>query len=69
MEWISTKEQMPKFNKEVLLYDEFGQIGVGGLVKSDNGLVEWLCDGEWRGVTEVTHWMPLPEPPKDFNKI
>lgn len=69
MEWIRTKDRKPKFNKNVLLYDPVGQMVVGCLIKHQNGLVEWFYDGVWTGVSGFTHWMPLPEPPKDFNKI
>ena len=56
MEWISTKDRLPELEKEVLVYDSFGNMYIG-----------LITDG-WKGLY-VTHWMPLPEPPKDFNKI
>ena len=56
MEWISAKDRLPELEKEVLVYDSFGKMYIG-----------LITDG-WKGLY-VTHWMPLPEPPKDFNKI
>ena len=26
---------------------------------------DWIIDGTWAGDIKPTHWMPLPEPPKD----
>ena len=59
--WISVKERLPEVEANVLAY-----IGYGCIV------VCWLTyDGYWQGPArifdkdEVTHWMPLPEPPKE----
>ena len=66
MEWIKRKDQVPKFDENVLLYDTFGQMNVGCLVQHENGFVEWFIGVEWLGLSDVTHWMPLPEPPKQI---
>lgn len=70
MQWISVKDRLPgKWRKDgssvsiyYLIYEpEFDAVDVG------------VYDGEndcWysRGLTvTVTHWMPLPEPPKEVN--
>lgn len=75
--WISVKDAFPKFEQDVLLFDDWTtaekerrqDVRVGYLVeittrKSNDGIVQ---TGEWRGTEfafNITHWMPLPEPPK-----
>ena len=60
-EWISVKDGLPKNGKEgVLIALRWGEVDIG------------LCeDGRWDSEFvneyedgEVTHWMPLPQPPK-----
>jgi len=59
MEWISIKDRLPKEHESVLLFeDKFKTIVYGfwngeDFYQTFNG----LYDG-------VTHWMPLPQPPK-----
>lgn len=57
--WISTKEENPPPNKRVLVYNSGYGITVGFMYT-------W---GEWdirQAYPEnPTHWMPLPEPPKE----
>ena len=60
-QWISVKDRLPENDVEVMLYD------------TDCGVVlGWYDDEIEDFATEfispldaVTHWMPLPEPPKD----
>ena len=62
-EWISVKERLPNGYQKVLAF-------VGGIV-----YVVAILDtraNKWRVMwdldvidDEVTHWMPLPEPPKE----
>ena len=60
-EWISIKDGLPKNGKEdVLIALLWGGVDIG-----------WCEDGRWRSEFvneyedgEVTHWMPLPNPPK-----
>ena len=58
-EWISVADKIPPDQEEVLV-----------LTQSKNG-VRNVDKGYWaidhfihRGRSEVTHWMPMPEPPK-----
>ena len=61
-EWISVKERLPESEKEsVLIALRWGGVDIG-----------WCEDGRWRSEFvneyedgEVTHWMPLPEPPEE----
>ena len=60
-EWISVKDGLPKNGKEgVLIALRWGEVDIG-----------WCEDGRWDSEFvneyedgEVTHWMPLPQPPK-----
>lgn len=53
-EWISIDERLPEEFENVLVYD--------GVVTIDH----ISAGGEWwyHNHDAVTHWMPLPEPPK-----
>ena len=66
--WISVKERLPEKNAAVIVHISSGDIDVRALGICDddpNGL--WYC---YKGVdeplrfNEVTHWRPLPEPPR-----
>ena len=60
-EWISVKDRLPESGKEsVLIALRWGEVDIG-----------WCEDGRWRSEFvseyedgEVTHWMPIPQPPK-----
>lgn len=41
--------------------DKHGRIGEGCYALAKTGV--WLSGGGWFQPNEVTHWMPLPEPP------
>ena len=51
-EWISVEKRLPDVGVEVLVYSEIVGICVG------------YYDVDAFGYFYVTHWMPLPEPPK-----
>lgn len=52
--WISVEERLPEEDKTVLTWGKQGVI-----------LLDWRHDNKWCCFGEVTHWMPLPEPPKE----
>lgn len=64
--WISVNERLPEIGKSVLIYYpkwDGDEIQVAKL-ESDRMMFD-IC-GEFNiGTGVVTHWMPLPEPPKD----
>lgn len=49
-EWIPVTERLPEFNENVLVYS------------AHTGLI--CIDANIQFDRNVTHWMPLPEPPK-----
>ena len=63
--WIPVTERMPDTDKDVLVYATAKFIGGSKMA------IDKLEEGEQRpiwlythGWFEVTHWMPLPEPPE-----
>lgn len=57
-EWISVNDRLPNPHEDVLVYDKTAY-------SVTCACLSFL--GEWFDVpmkNEVTHWMPLPEPPK-----
>lgn len=54
--WISVKDRLPNFEQPVLAYSG-EELGIGFAYLDG--------DGKWYGdCGDVTHWMPLPEPPE-----
>ena len=70
-DWISVDDFLPEPEKDVLCYCvrgiSYGMTVAGRFYKSlsDEDGITWMSF-ETEDVTkyEVTHWMPLPEPPK-----
>lgn len=54
-EWISVEERLPEPTYCVLTYGAEGEMEIYALD----------FDGTWMGYVDVTHWMPLPMPPKE----
>jgi len=57
-QWISVKDRLPEPMYQVLIYTDDGWIGVDALDYNE----------EFREYDYVTHWQPLPEPPKEPSK-
>ncbi len=67
-EWISVKDRIPKRDELVLVYGEDGVFRA--YTDAHDKFPSWQCSpiGSYAGdgcVFGITHWMPLPEPPKD----
>lgn len=60
MEWICVKDRMPVEDTRCLVYHDDGLVRIGRVINGEFGSVLNI-DLEW---ADVTHWMPLPEPPK-----
>lgn len=55
-QWTRVEDELPEENKRVIVW--------GGIHVAE----AWHFRGEWEyvcGIIKVTHWMPLPEPPKE----
>tara|TARA_R110000851_G_scaffold322370_1_gene488366 strand:+ start:76 stop:246 length:171 start_codon:yes stop_codon:yes gene_type:complete len=54
-EWISVNNSLPEKYGMVLAFTECGDIDV----------VYFFVDTSWGGTDKITHWMPLPDAPKE----
>jgi hypothetical protein len=68
-EWIDINDQFPHFNvnRNVIVYMPMAYISVGVETVYNDGNGKSCFSKGWNkgdGQHEVTHWMPLPEPPK-----
>lgn len=59
-EWIATKDRLPEEGQSVLVHYVDGWMPIAFLI---NG--KWYQSGGETSWLSVTHWMPLPEPPKE----
>ena len=58
--WRSVKGSLPWQYEKVLTSGEYGIIRIAYL----NRERQWLSANGW-DLNDITHWMPLPEPPKE----
>ena len=73
MEWINVKDRLPEFELPVFVCDNKNADSrficrLESITKSSNGQSHTWLEGNSGHDTwyyDVTHWMPLPEPPKD----
>lgn len=67
-EWISVKERLPKYGDYVLCIGPKRGYYISeyrGLVDIPHKAWPWFM-AQGRSV-KITHWMPLPEPPKEVD--
>jgi hypothetical protein len=67
-EWISVKDRLPEVGQKVLVCDvdpdsDYG-IKVLSLECDEKGTYWDDGDGWWFEPEDMSHWMPLPEPPE-----
>ena len=61
MKWISVKDRMPEDGQEVIVYSPDEDVQSGVCYFEDYG---FQGDCNLRSIlVNITHWMPLPEPP------
>ena len=59
-EWVSVSEIVPEVNEIVLAWDG------GVFVAEHTGDGRFFThDRDYEAITSVTHWRPLPEPPRE----
>jgi len=66
--WVSVKDRLPNANEgyEVLAIDKYNEYLVGHLCNANvppYGIMT-ICEAEDQLLQNVTHWMPLPAPPR-----
>ncbi|EHO0079526.1 DUF551 domain-containing protein [Escherichia coli] len=71
--WISCSERMPEKNQNVLISVNFDSSLVEPLICSARYTGSTFRRGDatikpGNGIEQATHWMPLPEPPREVNQ-
>jgi hypothetical protein len=61
-QWINVKDRLPATRKTVLIYDEYEGVSAGYY---DSDYAKFRSIEDVYRSCYVTHWQPLPEPPKD----
>lgn len=65
MKWISILDKLPKKNKSVLILTDYGKMATAYLPKRKHPSYGWIDSMRAQhGYGSVTHWRPLPKPPK-----
>ena len=78
-EWISVKDRLPKKNGKYLCYNicliggigifsfakNLKKVGINDFMFRKSGWYAYDSECGFYEVSNVTHWMPLPEPPKE----
>lgn len=63
-DWISVNDKLPENIRSVLVWDSVdNDVFTGYYCKYNGWTVDGFYDVEYH--FNVTHWMPLPEPPKE----
>lgn len=67
MEWISVNDRLPEMNVPVICYwnAHGSRIYVVCVMEDRNGYVGFIDYRISVSHPEITHWMPLPDPPKE----
>ena len=74
MEWIECKNKLPEDEKSVIMFVhndnyEYTNITIGYLTDStyldEEEEQQWCSFEDYFDMEDVSHWMPLPQPPKD----
>lgn len=60
--WIPVTERLPEADKMVLCLEKSGDCWLAMWNHCDDQM--WSDGDYWYSKNGVTHWMPLPEPPK-----
>lgn len=66
-QWISVEDRLPEESKEVLIYlPEYDSVETASFFTIPSlNLKEWTQDEDAFMFDEVSHWMPMPEPPEE----
>ncbi len=67
-EWISIKDRFPAFSETVIASAKIHNSTLVTIAYFNESTKEfdWVVPGLFTQKPAVTHWMPLPEPPKDI---
>ena len=62
-EWISVKDRLPEIGRSVIVYNAPAKCAAEAMYKGEGRFLQFRWSARLQE-HEVTHWMPLPEPPK-----
>ena len=63
-EWISVKDRLPENNQWALCFMKDKSFGTFRVFQWNYVDWRWNDGNEWFDEKDVTHWMPIPRPPK-----
>ena len=65
--WIPVAERLPESEGTYLVYTERGTVYASHFYEKKVFRDDYVREPQWcqRGKVKVTHWMPLPKPPKE----
>lgn len=65
--WVPVTERLPEKEDTYLVYTERGSVYSSHFYTEMKFASGYVREASWsqRGKVKVTHWMPLPEPPKE----
>ena len=66
-EWISVKDRLPEEEERVLIYTKTNITNYGTYTKRYGAYRKegFICQDGFMWLNTASHWMPLPEPPKE----
>lgn len=62
-DWRSVKERLPERGRNTLIFSKEGGVSEGAYIGGN----EW-AQYRWSTIVTATHWMDMPEPPKEFSR-
>ena len=63
--WISVEDMIPPRERNILAVNGHGRIKMLALWKKEEKRWTWIEDSRFTHWNDITHWMPLPEPPEE----
>ena len=63
-EWISVKDRLPENDQWTLCFMKDKSFGTFRVFQWNYIDWQWNDGNEWFDEKDVTHWMPMPKPPK-----
>ena len=64
-EWISVKDSLPENDQWALCFMKDKSFGTFRVFQWNYIDWQWNDGNEWFDEKDVTHWMPMPKPPKE----
>ena len=62
-EWISVKDRLPEIGRSVIAYNAPAKCAAEAMYKGEGMFLQFRWSARLQK-HEVTHWMPIPRPPK-----